>query len=165
MANVLVEESTLQSIADSIRAKSGKTEKMLPSAMASEITNLPSGGGVGNLTKYTKFIATPDSSLGFIIQNPLGGIAKKVFVKIVEPLESGSGIEEYIADNDFLIGVMKVRTSSNDVNKYVATGVPATSPSVGNSRFKIAEGTIELKQYSVTYPWKVSREYEVEIYQ
>lgn len=47
MANVLIEESTLQSIADSIRAKSGKTEKMLPSEMSDEITNLPSGGSGG----------------------------------------------------------------------------------------------------------------------
>lgn len=44
MANVLVEEQTLKNIANSIRAKSGKTEKMLPSAMSEEIDNLPSGG-------------------------------------------------------------------------------------------------------------------------
>lgn len=44
MANVLIDEQTLKNIADSIRAKSGKTDKMLPSAMSTEIDNLSSGG-------------------------------------------------------------------------------------------------------------------------
>lgn len=56
MANVLVEEQTLKNIADSIRAKSGKTEKMLPSAMSNEIDNLPSGGTGGSDTRLKEFI-------------------------------------------------------------------------------------------------------------
>lgn len=49
MANVLVDEQTLKNIADSIRAKSGKTDKMLPSAMSTEIDNLSSGGSGGSV--------------------------------------------------------------------------------------------------------------------
>ena len=56
MANVLVEEQTLKNIADSIRSKSGKTLKMLPSAMASEIDNLSSGGDLPSGYKRVDYI-------------------------------------------------------------------------------------------------------------
>lgn len=66
MPNVLIQEQTLKNIADSIRAKSGKTDLMLPSQMSDEITNLPSGG-VENLdavlTEQEELIATLQATL------------------------------------------------------------------------------------------------------
>ena len=43
MANVLVEENTLNNIANAIRNKNGKTNKMLPSEMPSEIASIETG--------------------------------------------------------------------------------------------------------------------------
>ena len=43
MANVLVENATLQSIADAIRNKTGKTETMLPAEMPAEISGIETG--------------------------------------------------------------------------------------------------------------------------
>ena len=45
MSKVFIEESTLTSIGDAIRAKAGTTELIAPQNMGEAITNLPSGGG------------------------------------------------------------------------------------------------------------------------
>ena len=45
MSNVFVENETLQNIADAIRNKTGKTEKMLPAEMSAEIGSIETGGG------------------------------------------------------------------------------------------------------------------------
>lgn len=54
MANVFVEESSLQDIADAIRSKNGTQNTYKPSQMADAITDLPSGGitptGTVNIT-------------------------------------------------------------------------------------------------------------------
>ena len=62
MAKVLVEETNLENIADSIRAKNGTQETYLPSEMSTAIDNLPSGGGGdynakidGSITYYSSY--------------------------------------------------------------------------------------------------------------
>ena len=58
MANVLIEESTLKDIGNAIRSKTGKTDLILPSNMATEISGI-TGGGSGdssNLVKYVTFM-------------------------------------------------------------------------------------------------------------
>lgn len=45
MSKALISESTLTAIADAIRAKTGKTAKLSPGAMASEIASISGGGG------------------------------------------------------------------------------------------------------------------------
>jgi hypothetical protein len=45
MANVFIENATLQNIANAIRNKTGKTEKMLPAEMPAEIESIETGGG------------------------------------------------------------------------------------------------------------------------
>lgn len=45
MSKVFIEESTLSSIGNAIRNKSGKTDLIAPQDMATEITNLTGGGG------------------------------------------------------------------------------------------------------------------------
>lgn len=46
MSKVLIDESNLQAIADSIRAKNGTQETYLPSEMSTAIDNISGGGGV-----------------------------------------------------------------------------------------------------------------------
>ncbi len=48
MANVFIENATLQNIANAIRNKTGKTEKMLPAEMPVEIESIEVGGGGDN---------------------------------------------------------------------------------------------------------------------
>jgi hypothetical protein len=56
MANVLIEESTLTAIGEAIRAKTGKTDLILPSDMATEIAEITGGGGSSDLVKYVTFM-------------------------------------------------------------------------------------------------------------
>lgn len=119
-------------------------------------------GAVGNFTKYAKIIATPSSSTSFVIENPLGGIAKKVFVRrLVDTATSSRRCTKLIADNDLGIGVGEYIDTSGRV-RYTFTN---TSGSISNSQFKMAEGTITLYRYNSANTWDSSNEYEVEIYQ
>lgn len=52
MADVFIEESTMTAIADSIRAKTGKEDKILPADMPAEIDGIESGGEEIFFTPY-----------------------------------------------------------------------------------------------------------------
>ena len=49
MAEVLIQDSTLVAIADAIREKTGKTNKILPSNMSSEISTISSSESATNI--------------------------------------------------------------------------------------------------------------------
>ena len=49
MAQVFIEETTLSSIGDAIREKGGTSELISPLDMPNAISNLPSGGGGGDI--------------------------------------------------------------------------------------------------------------------
>ena len=51
MAKVFIEETTLTSIGDAIRDKAGTNELISPLDMPNAISNLPSGGGGGDLPR------------------------------------------------------------------------------------------------------------------
>lgn len=65
MAKVLVEETNLENIADSIRAKNGTQETYLPSEMSTAIDNIPSGGKVA-LPSGIRFYGSLASDFSFI---------------------------------------------------------------------------------------------------
>ena len=44
MTNVLIDETNLENIADSIRAKNGSSDTYTPAQMSTAIDNIPSGG-------------------------------------------------------------------------------------------------------------------------
>ena len=46
MTNVLVNETSLQNIADSIRAKNGSSDTYTPAQMSGAIDNIPSGATI-----------------------------------------------------------------------------------------------------------------------
>ena len=56
MANVLVENSSLQAIATAIRAKNGSSDTYKPSEMSGAILAIPTGGGGGDITVESKSI-------------------------------------------------------------------------------------------------------------
>lgn len=51
--STIIKDSTLEAVANAIREKTGKTEKLTPVEMATEIANIPSGGGsTDSLAEY-----------------------------------------------------------------------------------------------------------------
>lgn len=59
MANVLIEENTLSAIGNAIRAKTGKTDLILPSDMATEIAKITGGGGDSSELYWKEDISFP----------------------------------------------------------------------------------------------------------
>lgn len=121
---------------------------------------VPTGGGDSN--NYVKFTATTDSSTSFIIENPLGGIAKKVSIKAISPtITSSRKIHECCLDWDIKLGAVKAYYSSGNVT-YTMTGVNST-PNNGN--FRMTDGFITAYRFNSATSWDTSCDYEVEIYQ
>ena len=63
MSKVFIDESTLTTIGNAIRAKAGTTELIAPQNMGEAITNLPSGGG-GDLPEEA-FLVTGNCNYKF----------------------------------------------------------------------------------------------------
>lgn len=115
----------------------------------------------GGLSQYIKIKAKPDSASSFTIENPLGGIAKKVFVQATSELKSTVTIRKYAADYDFGISAIQL-ASSSEKRRYAAIMVDGTP---GNQQFSISDGVIRFNRVNSANPWDVNSEYEVEIYQ
>lgn len=65
MGNVLVNETSLENIADAIRTKEGEDAggTMTPAQMATRIANLPSGGGTTRPTTWAEFAAMTTTNM------------------------------------------------------------------------------------------------------
>ena len=90
MANVLIEESTMTSIAESIRSKTGKSALILPADMPGQIDGIPTGGS-GGLTMKS---GTTDSAT---IETGLSSI-QFLFIYKTSVRETGFVQGAYIAD-------------------------------------------------------------------
>lgn len=120
------------------------------------------GGNLGGLTKYAKIIATPSTTTSFVIENPLGGIAKKVSVqRITNVAISSRRCQKYLADFELGIGAAQYVDTSGTA-RYVVTKTEGT---VNNTYFKMTEGVITLYRYNASNVWDNTTEYEVEIWQ
>lgn len=116
------------------------------------------GGGIN----YTKFTAKPDSTTSFVIENPLGGIARKVSIKAVSPtITSSRKIHECCLDWDLRLGAIKAYYSSGAV-VYVMNGTDETP---NNGEFRMTESFITLYRFNSATTWDTSCEYEIEIFQ
>lgn len=120
------------------------------------------GGSLGPLSKYAKVIVMSTSSLSLTIDNPLGGLAKKVTVKRTsETATSSRKVQKYIADANLRLGVIELLDTSGAV-RYPVRQVDS---GVNNGLFMITDGKITLYRYNSANDWDVSDEYEVEIWQ
>lgn len=117
---------------------------------------------LGNLSKYIKFKVKPTSTTVFNIENPLGGIAKKVSVTMSPyVLTSKRRCRKYIADYDLGIAVGEY----SDTGSSVLYASKKTTQEIENGCFKITEGKISLYRYNSANAWETDSEYEVEIWQ
>ena len=121
------------------------------------------GGSIGGISKYAKIVAKPASTTSFVIENPLGGIAKQVLVRRTATTETeNKKIQMYIADRDYGLGVVEL-ISTSGTGRYPVT--KAEGETLGNSQFAMADGVIELYRYNSANTWDADSEYEVEIYE
>lgn len=126
------------------------------------VVSAEGGGEVGGLTKYAKIIARPASTTSFVIENPLGGIAKKVSVlRITDVATSSRKCQKYLADFELGIGIGEYVDTSGRT-RYPCVMVSGT---VGNSQFKMSDGTITLYRYNSANTWDNINDYEIEIWQ
>ncbi len=116
---------------------------------------------IGDLSKYIKFTAKPESSSSFTIKNPLGGIAKKVFLQATSEPISTVTVRRHAADYDLGIGAIQLASLSEE-RRYASIRVDGT-PS--NQQFSISDGVIHLNRVNSANIWDVNSEFEVEIYQ
>lgn len=117
-----------------------------------------SGGGSNN---YAKFIASTDSSISFIIENPLGGIARKVSITAISPtITSSRKIQKCCLDSDVQLGAIAARDTSGLAN-YVMTG---TSSTPNNSQFRMTDGFITVYRFNSATTWDTTCDYEIELY-
>lgn len=123
---------------------------------------LPEAGEGGGSTNYAKFTATTDSTTSFIIENPLGGIAKKVSIKAISPtITSSRKIHECCLDWDVKIGAVKA-VSSGGSAVYSISGTESTP---NNQQFRMTDGFITVYRYNSANTWDTTCEYEIELYQ
>lgn len=118
-------------------------------------------GGSGT-SNYVKTLATPASATSFQIENPLGGIAKKVSIRrISEAVTSSRKIRKCVVDWDIKLGALDAVYTSGTV-KY---GIDGTDANPNNGQFRMTEGLITVYRYNSATTWDANSEYEVEIYQ
>lgn len=143
----------------------GGTSVRLPTAgkyCERDIVVTATGGSVGGLKQYAKFIAKPATTSELAIKNPLGGIARKVCVqRTITDITSSRKIQVYIADTDLGIGVMKLVATDGGA---MYASKPYDS-GTGNGKFDVKDGAITLYRYNASNAWDSTCEYEVEIWQ
>ena len=145
-----------------ITIEGGKTVRLKTAGKYCDRDIVVTATGGGGANYYAKFIATTDSTTSFIIENPLGGIAKKVSIKAMSPtITSSRKIHACCVDWDVKVGAVKAYASSGNAT-YTMTGVNGT-PNNGN--FRMTEGFITVYRYNAANTWDTSCEYEVEVYQ
>lgn len=156
--NVLI-DLTKDSVSPETLAKGATAHN----AKGEQITGtMESGGGGGSATNYAKFVAKPDSTTSFIIENPLGGIAKKVSIKAIQPTTTSTRkIHLCAVDWDVRIGAVKAVNSSGSA-VYSMSGTESTP---NNGQFRMTEGFITVYRYNSANTWDTTCEYEVEIFQ
>lgn len=139
MANVLVEESSLSAIADSIRAKNGTATTYKPAEMSGAIDALPTGGG-DMQTKSVSYTPTETAQSGTVTPDVgYDGLSSvSVSVGAIDDEYVGSGItRRSIADLDLTGATFTAPAGyyASDADKTMMTGhmsVSATKGTVSN---------------------------------
>lgn len=120
------------------------------------------GGQLGGLSQYAKIIAKPASTSQLYIENPLGGIARKVCVqRTITDITETRKIQTYIIDTDLGIGVVKLVATDGGA----MYGTKPYDSGTGNGKFTVQDGSVTLYRYNGSNMWDSESEYEVEIWQ
>lgn len=139
MANVLVEESSLSAIADSIRAKNGTATTYKPAEMSGAIDALPTGGGTMQ-SKSVSYTPTETAQSGTVTPDTgYDGLSSvSVSVGAIDDEYVGSGITRRSVADLALNGATFVAPAgyyASDADKTMMTGhmsVSATKGTVSN---------------------------------
>ena len=142
MANVLIEESTMTSIAESIRSKTGKSALILPADMPGQIDGIPTGGS-GGLTMKS---GTTDSAT---IETGLSSIHSIIIYK------------NSIGATGLIYGIYRADESAascvycSSYNSYMGTCSTRTgvSVTVGGGTFTWGGSSKYVLSSGVTYKW------------
>lgn len=115
----------------------------------------------GGSNNYAKFTATTASTTSFVIENPLGGIAKKVSIKAISPtISSSRKIHLCCVDWDVKVGAVKAVNSSGSA-VYSMNGTDSTP---NNGQFRMTDGFITVYRYNTANTWDTTCQYEIELY-
>ena len=173
MADYLIHDSTLEDIADAIRAKTGKSATMTPLEMPSEIASIETGGGGSSLPSTISVIdggsftfASDTQASRYTITHNLGTKPKQIVLwtedsTLLESSEATS--ERYIIWSSYMLlsWVHSATTTYTGFPFYVYrnttgtssnTGAPSTATSsVTNSDF-LLPSTMFYKS-GIEYKW------------
>jgi hypothetical protein len=129
MGNVRIQDSTLTSIGEAIRNKSGKSDLILPSNMATEISKLQTSAG--EVVTYSLLLNTINNTSTYqmnwenYIDDSYDGFCKIISV-MVQHTNSAT-------NQSITMGKTLVQGTSSDIYKYAIT--TNTSSSYSNKRY------------------------------
>ena len=132
MANVLIEESTMTSIGNSIRSKTGKSALILPADMPGEIDGIPTG----NSPTLQEKTVTPSESQQTVSPDTGYDGLSSVTVDAVSSTYIGSGVtkkaaatytpgtaDQSISSGQYLSGAQTIKGDSNLLAANIKSGV------------------------------------------
>ena len=130
MAEVLIQESTLGSIADAIRGKTGKSEKMLPSAMPGEIAGIATGCTLQSKTvspSESQQTVTADDGYDGLSQVTVGAVSSTYVGSDVAKKEAATYTpgtsDQTIAAGQYLDGAQTIKGDENLIAENIRSGV------------------------------------------
>lgn len=158
MADYLVTDNELTSVADAIRAKGGTTEKLaFPTEFISAVESIPSGGGEalinGRKFECGMFTFPTAVTAAYTIQHTLGKEPSAVFLWVVDPDYSVTGqVGKFRADHTTALKSVAILA----VNK----GISASSGE-NNVRFRtVWDSTTITFNCDSIYPLLPNMEYQ-----
>ena len=157
MAEYLIQDTTLDAIADAINAKTGGTSAMTPAEMVTEIAAIPSGGGGGSLPSVISkidggsFTLASDTLTGsYSISHTLGVVPSGIVMWSDDIVVEAYSVRtvKYL----FIIGTYYSITQINTNAADRGVGGTLASGDLGASAFKITVGSNYYKA-GATYKW------------
>ena len=140
MAEYLIQDSTLTSIADAIREKTGEITALTPAAMATAIAGIVAGGGLPDgFSALTSGTITPASAIDISVEVEHGLGVVPNFMMIL----AGSGFDitvnrsiyvAYFVANGFtyrgsdVAGLAEVQGAYDESIAWLAESIPSTNP-------------------------------------